>query len=47
MIYVFCNMVAETKKDTKKAVFNSEETENLQTSGTKSQFFIIAKAVTK
>ena len=27
MVYVFCNMAAETKKDAKKAVFNSEETE--------------------
>ena len=25
----FCNMAAETKKDTKKAVFNSEEIEKL------------------
>ena len=27
MVYVFCNMVAETKKYAKKAVFNSEEIE--------------------
>ena len=29
MVYVFCNMAAETKKDAKKAVFNSEEIEKL------------------
>ena len=29
VVYVFCNMAAETKKDTKKAVFNSEEIEKL------------------
>ena len=29
MVYAFCNMAAETKKDAKRAIFNSEEIEKL------------------